>query len=130
MMQATTMTKISEKSILTNCLFLLGWCVCLAPRAGSDSADDDGNDGDANAGGCGIEDKRVMEERSCGQKLSHLERSGRTLKIYHSTVGSQTAQTVAEAFVFLFLHADFVISRNGRGKIGLGTGESETLRGT
>ena len=71
-----------------------------------------------------------MQVRSCYQELSRLESSGKALKIYNSDISSQHDKTVGEAFLFPPLRTDFVQYRNGRGKIGLGTGGSETLRGT
>ncbi|KAK3491896.1 hypothetical protein B0T13DRAFT_65917 [Neurospora crassa] len=69
-----------------------------------------------------------MQARSCYQELSRLESSGKALKIYNSDISSQHDKTVSEAFLFPLLRTDFVQYRNGRCKIGLGTGGSETLR--
>ena len=96
MMQATTMTKISEKSIVMGFLFFLGWCSCLALEDG----DDADADAEVDIGTSEFENKRGMESISCSQKLCRLERSGRALKIYNTAITSQKGRAVAEAFAF------------------------------
>lgn len=125
-MQATTMTNISEKSIVMDCLFFLGWYLCCAPGTNADAD----ADADADAGIWVFENEGAMKVRSCYPELSRLESSGKAHKIYNSDISSQNDKTVGEALIFPSLRTDFVQYRNGRGKRGLGTGGSETLRGT
>lgn len=76
-MQATTMTNTSEKSIVMDVLFFLGRVLCLAP--GTWAEIDADTDGDANDGR--FEDKRAMDARSCCQNLSTGKERQRTQDI-------------------------------------------------
>ena len=96
MMQATTITNISEKSIVMDLLFFLGFGLCLALGVGDNAL------ADADVDTWESEDERGTEVISWSQKLPGLERSGNALKIYNSAISSQKGRTVAEAFAFCF----------------------------